>query len=835
MHANLAKSSTEKLKRILHKAKKIIPKKLDIFDFLVITAVSTYALIFSHFTILKHYAFESYAADLGIFNQAFYTTIFHGKLFFYTAEQWLVPSGCFFGVHFSPILFFVIPFYAVYPRPETLLVFHSFLLALGALPIYALSNLLLKDKKFSFMIVLIYLLYTPLQGANWFDFHPQDFIPVIVSSTYYFAIRKSWKKFILFAILSLMIEEHLLYIMVMLAIYNILATFSKINAKNLIHIKMKIKSNRALSSILILIICFVWQLITTQVKNLFPPSKDFLDFYRAEGVYKVLGFKEDIKFLPIYVLLNLQKTFEALYYDYHVKMFYIMALFSPVLFICFLHPISILIIAILLPILLTNNLPYYTIGAQYPLYLVPLIFISTVEGLSRLHRKKVAIKTLLKLMILVSLFFTISISPLSPLAYSLSKESILWYPQQISIDENVETLHEILNLIPQNASILTQNHIFPHVSNRINAYLIPLATPQNQKQTEILKTYTRQLIRKSDYILTDLNSKDYWTLFILKEIKNSDIFRPYAITKRAVLFKKNYDGMLHMISPSNVNQLIFEASQDPLISLGYEIKDETSKSGDVIFYPKNLSQGFVIYGPYICLPSGKYNVTYTIKIGPHDKGYLATIDVADEKGKYIIARRDLYGLELKENEWTNVTITFSINRIRTDVEFRLFSTGMADICLDRIILRQLSNKATEEFGTRTFNYEQLIVKGEITKEKIMFHPMSSNYSEIFWYGPYITLPPGSYRVSFFLKIQPMPESGDKVITLDLAKDEGANIIMSLNVYGKTLMDAPVISGWYKITLHFTTESQLEKVEFRGLQPSGKYNIYLAFILLEKIS
>ena len=99
-------------------------------------AIIFYVIALSAFTILKEKAFLTSGFDLGIFNQAFSTTIHQHRFFYETGDLSFNPNGNFFGVHFSPILFILLPFYAIYPSPETLLVMQTVILALGALPVY---------------------------------------------------------------------------------------------------------------------------------------------------------------------------------------------------------------------------------------------------------------------------------------------------------------------------------------------------------------------------------------------------------------------------------------------------------------------------------------------------------------------------------------------------------------------------------------------------------------------------------------------------------------------------------------------------------------------------
>jgi hypothetical protein len=105
----------------------------DLSEIIVIMAIMCYTFGLSYYSILKFNAFNAYAWDLGIFNQSLWTTLHTDKFLFSTVELFINPSGVFFGTHFSPILFLVLPIYSLFPSPETLLVFQSFILVLGAI------------------------------------------------------------------------------------------------------------------------------------------------------------------------------------------------------------------------------------------------------------------------------------------------------------------------------------------------------------------------------------------------------------------------------------------------------------------------------------------------------------------------------------------------------------------------------------------------------------------------------------------------------------------------------------------------------------------------------
>jgi len=805
-------------------------KKQNPYDLAIWIPITLYSTIFSYYTIFKHNTFNSYAWDLGVFNQALYTTLFHGKFLYYTADLYLNPKGCYLAIHFSPIILLLTPIYALQPTAETLLIIKSSALALGALPLYFLAKKKLENDKAALMLAIIYLLYPGLQGANWFDFQPQVFIPLLTFTSLYFMEQKSWKLFFISLFLSLMISEHTTLMILAISIYQLATS----NIKNLPNHIRGLRLTRETASALAVVACLISWYAAEYVKGLFPINPDFLEKYKATSAYRVLGFKEgNLLTLLIYIFQNLDRATTALLYDYPIKMLYVILLLGPLVFTP-LGDKSIIVTALLLsPFIISNYDAYYKIGSHYPLYLLTPIFMAALETLSK--KFKASLTPIMKLMMISSLIFMISVSPISPFSQPFIDRRLLWYPGQPQMNENVKILHEIMEMIPRDSSVLTQNHLFPHLSSRINAYVIPVSR-YPPKETKILKGYVRWLINMSDYIFLDLRRQDYWSNFLLNEIvkENNSSFGVRAFTKQAILFQRGYKGSILMFSTTG--EEIFVASRDFHLKGTYIIRDETSKSKYVVFYPKSSGEKIFIYGPYTYLPPGTYNATFLIKIGAHEDGYIATLDVADEFGKKQIARRDLYGLEIKSGVWKNITLTFTVSTLKTTIEFRVFSAGEADIYVDQITIKRVSEKSEMDFGTITFNYRDLRMNGELTKGKIISYPKESGeYSWSIWYGPYIDLPPGRYRVSFILKVDPPPEDEDKILTLDVTKDHGENTITSMKVYGKTLSKSTQLSsGWYKITLEFETETLAKEAEFRGIEPSEKYNIELAYILLEKI-
>jgi len=792
------------------------------YDFLLFDLIIIYGIIFSYFTVLKHNLFNSYAWDLGVFNQALYTTLYNGSLLYYTADLFLNPTGCYFAQHISPILFLVLPVYAIHPSSVTLLVFKSFVLGIGALPLYLSARNILKSEKAGFMLAIVYLMYPPLQGANWFDFQQQVFIPFFFFLLYYFMINKKWKLFFFIVALTLAVTEQLAIIVFLFAGYFLISErphsiLESIKFPNI---------NKNLALLITIIICIMYLPTAIYIKNIFPINPDFLERYKALGHYSILGIKGDPLLLPLYALLNPQNAFQAIIYDYHVKFFYIILLFGPLLFVSLRSKLSLVTILLLAPFLLSNYRAYYTVGAHYPLYILAFVFIAAIDSLAHLkfHTRFFTLKT----MIVVALFFMISTSPISPMSTPFIKNGLLWYPEiDLSSNEKVNSLHNVIDLIPHNASVLTQNHIFPHVSNRINAYVLPLNFVGGEK-------YVRTLINKSEFILLDVYPLNLETKFVIDKIVSNGNFGIYALASDAILFKRDYKGK--PMFEHFTEDRSFLAYKDFFVSpLAEAVHDPTTKSEKVILLRKRQDEKLVVFGPYTYLCKGIYTATFMIKAkGYNESFHIATLDISYDNGKHVISKRDIFSFELKTDKWKNFTISFAFTSLKTGVEFRVFSSGKADLYVDKVVIHRTFSTAKTEFGVKTFTSKDLVlVDGYINPGGLFVH--QQNVTSLFaWYGPYESLPPGCYNVTFFLRVAPIPDDCEKIITLDVVADIARTFFTAIDVYSLDFLDVYKTDGWQMFTINFVSERALDMVEFRGRAPSPNCQIYLAFILLEKV-
>ncbi|HEX6274765.1 MAG TPA: DUF2079 domain-containing protein [Polyangiaceae bacterium] len=121
--------------------------------------------------------------DLALFENLLYCTLAgdHGRTL---GDQY-------FGVHFEPILYAVLPLYALVPRTETLLAVQSLALGGAALPVYLLGRRFMGPTLPAVTIVLAYLAHPALHGPNFYDFHFLALSPFFVAWAAYFFVRRS--------------------------------------------------------------------------------------------------------------------------------------------------------------------------------------------------------------------------------------------------------------------------------------------------------------------------------------------------------------------------------------------------------------------------------------------------------------------------------------------------------------------------------------------------------------------------------------------------------------------------------------------------------------------
>ena len=660
---------------------KLLKAKLfsrKIVGVIVFAAVVIYTIIFSNYTSLRHKHFLTYAWDLGIFNQAMYSTTRYGRFFYYTVEPHINPSNCFFGVHFSPILLLILPIYAIRPDPTTLLVIQSAVIASGAIPTYLLAKNELDSEIAALFFSLSYLFYFPLHGVNCFDFHIEAFLPAFLLFSLYYLIKGRQAMYYFSLILALMCLEQVCYLVLLIGVYA--AWMHRHSLISLVK-NRKIEDRMALVPILTITLAISWLLLANLVQRTVNPNPPIE--LKAGRNWKILGAESPLD-IPAAVITNPVRAFEALSYDSQVKLTFLAHIFAPLLFLPLLGP-SILSLAI--PFfafsLFSNYRPYYSIGFQYPAIIIPFLFVSSIRAIKRSN----IVKAISSILLISNLLHFALFSPICPIAAQLPWPA---YDKPYMDEKHLQDLYRIIELVPNQSSILTVNRIFPHVSNRINAYCIPLWDPSlGEKYYEVVRrSFALSGADLADYVLLDIKyCKELCDDEILLSwvLENSN-YSLYAYSDGILLFKKEYLG-----TPLFLRPMHFILTHENLTTrFGHVVQDPTSRSGKALMHSKYDPQGTFWFGPYITLPPGNYTAIFRLKVDELGEGHIITLDVSTNLGITVFASHNVDLVEFERaGEWKEFLLSFSLEKPVKDVEFRgLYTSNLSTIYLDCVEVKR---------------------------------------------------------------------------------------------------------------------------------------------------
>ena len=431
----------------------------------VASAILVYTAVMSWYTVSKHSSFTTYAWDLGIFDQSFWTTVNLGMVFVNTCERHLVESGSFFGIHFSPILFLLVPFYYLHQSPVTLLVLQSLIIGLSAYPIFLIAREKLTEETAA-TLAIIYLLSPALHGVNAYDFHVLSLLPLIFNYLLLYTLRWDTKRMIAASILALSVQEQVVVVMLSYVTFLVVhRTIQGVRWREPGAIRGEITPILALLAVTVL-----WWALSASVLHHFNP--DVPKHLKAGQNLALLEVDSPAE-VPLRVFTDPGKAFRAVSHDWFDKNVYMLSLFTPSLFLGFLSPATLIPTAPWFAVsILSNYPPYYRLGFQYPALVIPFIYVSLIRGMKSLNvpgKNSVSLRAVLTGLIVINAASCVALSPLSPFTDGFNLSPAYIKP---SASQRNHRLTEILALIPPDASVLTQDNIFPHVSNRLDAYVM---------------------------------------------------------------------------------------------------------------------------------------------------------------------------------------------------------------------------------------------------------------------------------------------------------------------------------------------------------------------------
>ncbi len=584
--------------------------RASLWNRLLVLAILVYGIVFSVLTSLRILALSAFALDLGLYNQAMYTTVAYGRFFFVSG---LPPTegGSFFGGHFSPILLLVLLPYSLVPSPFTLVVLQTWVIALGAVPVYRLGQFLIKSDFMAFGFVLVFLLDPAIQGVNWFDFHVEGFLLLTLPAMLYFYERKNWKWFITFAILTLATMETAAILVVVVALVALVSEAWHWRMDGGILDRRKVVTLASVA-------CFsaVWLFVAGMIVHEVNPGGTY--FASGSSTWSILGASTALS-IPGQVLLHPGLALSAVAYDAPLKIWYLIVLFAPVGLLTFRSPRAVLFcVPWLASSLLSNSQGLYLIGNQYPAYVLPFIFYGGIVGLGqpwsplpairqlirwpgRSTPKPISTESYARTLVALTLILLIVASPLGP--WGIGSDDVGRGPV---VSAHQRAVLDLYGLIPADASVLTQNNLYPLLSSRLNVHFVPLNVefPPGSSFNATMNLWVSSM----DFILVDYVSSFVEAAVVLSWPNVSTSYSVVAAADGALLLQRG----IHALGLYQPLVLSYDYRTVVLVN-GSVVADPDASSGLALVH-SNTSTSHFWYGPFSALPPGDYTVTYRIKV-----------------------------------------------------------------------------------------------------------------------------------------------------------------------------------------------------------------------------
>jgi uncharacterized membrane protein len=446
----------------------------------IFIGIGIYSIFYSALSLTIFHSFRIYTWDLGIFNQALWTTL-NGRLLHYTAEPFYTSTGCFLGAHFGPILFLILPFYAAIPQPETLLVISTLIIAAGAIPAYEVALLLLRNERVAAILGVVYLLYLPLQGVTFSGFSLEAIAVTLFLFIVLFLLKGDFKKLSLALMLGLATHESSAIVIAFIGLYGMW--------------HYKSPKNRGWQVSLIIVVLSSFYFIFAQNMRVFFGWTQHPSLWNE---WRLIGAESPAD-LPFKILMNPLGAWKSLAYEWPLKVKFLFILFAPFAFLPVLGASALLPAAPYLGMSLFSSYGvYYSIESHYGTFFAPFLFVAMVHGIMRLKKTGHFRSSTLKSAGLALLLSLASLIAFLPVPLTIPR-----------ISEHDRVVHNFMTQIPPNASVLTQNNVYPHLSSRMHAYTIPSplwAEEYRQAGEDILHALRTKRI---EWVLVDLNSEPY--------------------------------------------------------------------------------------------------------------------------------------------------------------------------------------------------------------------------------------------------------------------------------------------------------------------------------------
>jgi uncharacterized membrane protein/putative flippase GtrA len=612
--------------------------------------------LFVGFTVYTSLLFRGYrltGADFGSYLHMFWTTV-NGYGFLqqgkFVAGH---PGGVYWGAHFSLTLLGFLPFFAVWQSAYALLAMKSFVIAASIPLLWFVARHHIERRRLAGLVVVSYA-FNPFLWSAWaFDFQEQSLLPLLVLAGYLLYVRGRRRAFLVVLTLALFTNEFV----VPLAFGFLLGLGAGairdggLSAPD----RRTLLAGFGLTVVAHVVAGFVIGQFSTVVGV--PVSV-------IAGPFQPLfeGARVSLSQLVPVAILNPDVAFLALTSGLRQKVIYLVAFSLPVLFVAYTDEVTLGSLAPFVGFawLVSNRAAYVTFSAHYPLYLLPFVYIGTVRAVGRwghllpsvsdLGRPRLPWQLVAKLVVAILL--------LNAGAFIVIEGGNMKPIEPKATEDHRELIRTGLAAIPDEASVITQNDLYPHVARRPNAGFVA--------NRPMFERYEREVGPITpEYIVYDTTLHEGWAEQIVDSFDGrlANEYQLYRYQDGFWVFKRGYEG-----SPTAVTtdrEITYVTDSRTFDAGALSTATGVRQSGAIVSQDGEAGQR-IWYGPYAVLAPGTYTATFTMHANGTGDRPAATVDVAVGESHRVITSGQV---DPKPGS-QEVTLQFTLDRPRAKVEFR---------------------------------------------------------------------------------------------------------------------------------------------------------------------
>jgi uncharacterized membrane protein len=405
--------------------------------FQVIALAIAYIIFASFISLLKHYAYNTYAADLGIYAQTVKSTLY-GNILYNTPEGMNT-----LGYHFSPILLLLVPLIWLAPHIETLLVVQSIALGVSGCLVYKLARIQRLSHRTAFFVEVLFFISPLVWGVNFWDLHPVAFAVPTLLIMLIGLVERKWKIFAVGLFLSLMTKEDVVMALAVFGLVMLIAQYVKTRKVDKVYLVV-FSSAIATYGIAVVVARAISGMDVPPMLMYGTLRYTYLNESLGSAIRGALGafFSGSSMLLLLAYFLPLG----------------LLPLFSPL----WAAPAILILIASMLA---TKVQQHYLL--QYPAAAIPFLFmalISTLTWMKNKGRVQLFLQRAWRVLAfaVIAVIILIELSPISVIWFSRAG----WLP-----GPHAAEINRTIALIPDGATVTVPNHIFPHLCLRTVAYI----------------------------------------------------------------------------------------------------------------------------------------------------------------------------------------------------------------------------------------------------------------------------------------------------------------------------------------------------------------------------